>query len=78
MASPQKKKSRKKSSLSTSIANDIANTKRIKKGVEETAVLLDKLINQPPANENPEQPSTQPVLALSPSKSNKNVKFSQV
>jgi hypothetical protein len=31
-----------------------------------------------PPNENPEQPSTQPVPALSPSKSNKNVKFSQV
>jgi hypothetical protein len=46
--------------------------------VEDTARELDELINQPPANENPEQPSTQPMPVLSPSKSNKNVKFSQV
>ena len=61
-----------------SIANDIANTKRIKRDMEKIEGKLDDLINNPPANENPEQPSTQPVPALSPSKSNKNVKFSQV
>jgi hypothetical protein len=75
------KKGRKKPSVLSpeeSIANDIANTKRIKKSVEDVAEKLDQLINQPPANENPEQPSTQPVPVLSPSKSNKNVKFSQV
>jgi hypothetical protein len=84
------KKGRKKPSVLSpeeSIANDIANTKRIKRDMEKIEGKLDDLINNPPANENPEQPSTQPVPALSPSKinnpispskSNKNVKFSQV